>query len=236
MTETGGQDAALDELYGAPLDEFVAARDALSARLREEGDAAAAVSVKKARKPTLPAWAVNQLVRRRGPEIEELISARQRLRDAPGPAEMRDATQQRRRLVQGLVDAAASLLSDAGHAPSSATLEKVSQTLYAATDDVLRGGCLTKELQGGGLEELGFVGLAEGEVPASEPGVDDEVRRRVADARVAVEETERRVRELEEDAATAERRAREAWAVAEAARKERDAAREALERAERGIS
>jgi hypothetical protein len=53
-------DPSVDRLYELPLDEFVAARDALA---KERKDPA----VKKLRKPTVPAWAVNQLARRWAP-------------------------------------------------------------------------------------------------------------------------------------------------------------------------
>jgi hypothetical protein len=44
----------IDELYQLPLDEFTAARNALA---KSTGDA----SIKKLEKPSLSAWAVNQL-------------------------------------------------------------------------------------------------------------------------------------------------------------------------------
>src|SRR5437868_2942872 len=51
-----------EPLYQVPLDEFTAARDALAARLKAAGDAPGAAAIKRLRKPSLPAWAANQIV------------------------------------------------------------------------------------------------------------------------------------------------------------------------------
>ena len=58
----------VDELYGLPLDEFVPARNALARELKGAGEPAEAAEVAALRKPSVAAWAVNQLVRtqRRG--------------------------------------------------------------------------------------------------------------------------------------------------------------------------
>ena len=58
--------AAADEtarLYGLPLDEFTAERDAVAKRLRADGEREEAARIKKLRKPSVPAWAVNQAAR-----------------------------------------------------------------------------------------------------------------------------------------------------------------------------
>ena len=54
-----------DALYGLPLEDFVAERDALAKRLRGEGRREDAQAVKALAKPTVAAWAVNQAVRAR---------------------------------------------------------------------------------------------------------------------------------------------------------------------------
>ena len=73
--------AELDRLYGLPLDEFVKERDALAKRLRGE-DREAAAAVKALRKPTVGAWALNQAIRRRRSETDELLETADALRDA----------------------------------------------------------------------------------------------------------------------------------------------------------
>ena len=72
----------LDSLYAAPLDEFVAERDALAKRLRADGDREAADRVKALRKPSAAVWAVNQLARRQQKDYRALLEAGDRLREA----------------------------------------------------------------------------------------------------------------------------------------------------------
>ena len=57
-------DDALDQLYGAELADFVAERKRLASGLKKNGRRAEAASLEEQRKPSLPAWTVNQLVRR----------------------------------------------------------------------------------------------------------------------------------------------------------------------------
>lgn len=66
---------ALDELYGVPVDEFIAKRDELAKKLKAEGDKDGAAEVKKAHKPTLAAHALNLLAREARAELEELFAA-----------------------------------------------------------------------------------------------------------------------------------------------------------------
>src|SRR5438128_1632089 len=68
-------DAQIDALYGLSLGEFTAERDALARRLRKEGDREGADAVKRLAKPSAAAWLVNQLARRHGGEMGELLDA-----------------------------------------------------------------------------------------------------------------------------------------------------------------
>jgi hypothetical protein len=127
------KDDAADDLYGAPLDEFVSRRDALAKELRAGGDRDGAAAVKKLPKPTRAAWAVNRLVRDRPDEIRALLHAGEALEGAQrqllGGADrevLREAAEAARRLVEALAAA-----SDA----DGATQDKVRATLHAATVD-----------------------------------------------------------------------------------------------------
>nr|MBA2626066.1 hypothetical protein [Acidimicrobiia bacterium] len=75
-------DAAVDELYELDPAAFVPARDALAKRLVAEGEPAEAKEVRARRRPTLVAWAANQLVRRDRAAVEALLAAGNRLRAA----------------------------------------------------------------------------------------------------------------------------------------------------------
>ena len=76
----------LDRLFALPLDEFTQARNELARRAREEGQRARAARVMELRKPTLPAWVVNQLARRREVEVRRLIEAGERVAAAQADA------------------------------------------------------------------------------------------------------------------------------------------------------
>jgi len=156
----------IDRLYALPLEEFTPARDALAARLRTAGDAAEAARIKALRKPTAPAWAVNQLARAHRDQIEALVAASDRLRSAQhdllsgGPAgDVWEATLVEREIAGRLVDAAELILRNAGYGASRSALERVADTLYAAAADpsgrtLLRKGQITTEMRRAGFGEI----------------------------------------------------------------------------------
>jgi hypothetical protein len=158
-------DAALDRLYGLPAEEFTAARDALAKELRSAKRRDEADEIKARRRPTVPAAAINQLVRREPELVEDLIRAARDLvavqeRVLAGDAgrdELRAAADAERRAVSALLTAAATLTEK----PSAAALEKVRDTLHAAaTDDEVReaiaGGRLEREAEPAGAWGGGF--------------------------------------------------------------------------------
>ncbi len=142
------------ELFTVPPEEFVARRDQLVRELRQAGDKAAAGEVKALRRPTVAAWAVNQLAARHPEELSELVALGERLREAhgallegAGTASIREITTEQRRLVAELTDTAVGLLGKAGEAQRDA----IGHTLDAAVADpaqgeLVRAGRLTKEL------------------------------------------------------------------------------------------
>lgn len=126
-------DDPAEDLYGAPLEEFVARRDALAKELRASGDRDGAAAVKKLPKPTRAAWAVNRLVRDRPDEIRALLTAgktlegaQQQLLEGADREVLRDAAEAARRLVEALAVASGA---------DGATQDKVRATLHAATVD-----------------------------------------------------------------------------------------------------
>src|SRR6059058_3259568 len=72
------------ELYGLPLDRFVPERTALAKALRQQGRREEAAEVAKLRKPSVAAWAVNQLVRTQRREIDALFAAGDALQKSQG--------------------------------------------------------------------------------------------------------------------------------------------------------
>lgn len=154
---------AIDRLYAAPLDEFVARRGELARSVRKAGEREAADEIEALRKPTVVAWAVNQLALRKKADFRKLLTAGERLRVAQeqalkgrGPKRLSDAAEAERRLVADLAEAAGPLLEEAGHPADVATLDRVSRTLHAAATrsdvgELARRGRLVQEAEASGF-------------------------------------------------------------------------------------
>jgi hypothetical protein len=143
-----------DELYGLPLEEFTAARDALAKRLRGEKRRDDADAVKALKRPSVAAGAINRAVREHGADDllaagEELRTAHEALLEGSGDAAaVRAATERERAAVREFARLAL------GDDASAATEEKVRETLHAASvdDDVrelLAAGRLEREAEAG---------------------------------------------------------------------------------------
>jgi hypothetical protein len=165
-----------DDLYGLPLDRFVAERNALAKALRTEGNKDKAARVAALRKPSVAAWTVNQLARTQGKALASLFQAGDELQQAQSelvagrgdPRSLRDSSRRERKAVEELSAVARGLLSSEGHEPTQATLDRVGETLRAAAldDDArtqVRGACLERELR-----QVGF-GVG-GAAPAAASG------------------------------------------------------------------
>jgi hypothetical protein len=227
------------DLYGLPLERFTPERDALAKRLRQEGRREKATEVSKLRKPSVAAWAVNQLVRTQKREVEALfeagdtmVQAQQSLLARRGsPSSLRDATDAERAAVDGLLDRAQGLLSGGGVELSAARLEQVRETLHAAAlDEDARAqvstGCLERELR-----HVGLGSLAGGPAGSSRAAGRDDRKQRAAEAAAARKAAERA--EHRRQAEVRLREAEEALAAAaqahEKAVRERDRAQRALD-------
>lgn len=148
----------IDDLYVAPLDRFIAERTALAKELKGAGDKEGAALVQSLRKPSVSAWAVNQLVRDRRSEIEELLGlgedlhrAQRKALSGGGAKELSQLATRRRELVERLTDRAGRILRGAGSAGSRTHLDEVANTLMATATDPkaaaeVRRGRLEKDL------------------------------------------------------------------------------------------
>ncbi len=154
----------LRQLYGLPLERFTEERNALAKRLRQEQRREEAAEVSRLRKPSLAAWAVNQLIRTQRREADALFDAGDRLQNAQAellagdsdPRALRDAVDVERAVIDQLTEKARGLLSSEGHDLTAATLERVSETLQAAALEKdaraqVQDGCLHRELRHVGL-------------------------------------------------------------------------------------
>jgi hypothetical protein len=222
------------DLYGLPPGEFIAARDRLAAELKDSGRSDEAAAVKKLKRPSIVAWAVNAASRGWPEEVAALREAGQELRRAQrkalsggGGEDLRRATDDRRALIQTLADAAVAAIGARGGAHRDA----IAETFDAASVDDelgerLQAGILDREARptaGFGAIE-GFEVLQGGGSEAAEDAAEEdpaEVRReRARDAREAAQravaaeraadKARRRADELREKAAAAVTAAREA--------------------------
>ena len=223
-----------DELFDLAPEEFVAARDELARRLRREGDAEAAATVKALRRPPLSAWAVNRLARGDGPGLDPLLAAGERLRAAhqaalagEGADELRAATRAEREAVAGLVEAASGLLRKAGHPATDATRDRIAATLHAAAAspeaaELVRSGRLTAD-----LDPTGFTGTrADGDgVAKQERAGPGPQRARRAAAVAARDDARKRARLAADQAVLATRHAERLGRLADQAEREAGRAR-----------
>jgi hypothetical protein len=152
-----------DQLYQVPLSQFTTARDALAARLKAAGNDSSAAEAKRARKPSVAAWAANQVVWQAHDEWARLQAAAEALRKkhekATSPEELRQAVREQREALQACEASAAKLLEQQGHDAGTSVLQKVGRTLLALAYGApgVTPGRLDHELQPPGFEV--FTGL-----------------------------------------------------------------------------
>jgi hypothetical protein len=148
-------DDAVEALYQAPHDRFVAERKRLASELKGGGDGAAAARLAKLARPTISAWAVNQLWWRAQAAFAELLDSAERLRKGDLAA-----SREHREALTKLRARAAAVLGDAGHAASAATLRRVTTTLSALAAaggfDPEPPGALTADRDPPGFESSGM--------------------------------------------------------------------------------
>jgi hypothetical protein len=159
-------DDEMRRLYRLPLGEFTAVRNSLAKQLQKKGDGDTANEVKALPKPSVSAWAVNQLFAREADRMRSLLAAGERARKAlqhtltAGDAEaLREALQEQRGQRDDLGHRAAEILSEDLREPSQAILDRVIINLDAlalspaAAEDAARGW-LSQDLEPPGFEVL----------------------------------------------------------------------------------
>jgi hypothetical protein len=239
------------DLYGLPLERFTAERHALAKELRAEGRRDDAACVAAMPKPSLAAWAVNQLVRTQRRAITALFAAGDALARAhsdllAGRGEaraLREAGQRERASVAKLVEAAGGLLTPEGHELSPSILERVSETLHAAALDQrartrIENGCLHRELRHIGLGADPAVSTrAAGGSGARKPRASGKAAGRDSERRTAQAERERfeRSKAARRAEAEARRLAERAGRALKNAQQRRDNAAESLAKADAAL-
>ena len=204
-------ESEIDQLYRLPPEAFTAARNALAKGRGPDG-----ALIRGLEKPSLPAWAVNQLYWQDPAVWNELIAAAEQAQRANRAVlggkggDIRAAGKVHDEAVEKAVKATLARLQQAGHPVSDATRQAIVTTLRSLPS-AEPPGRLSRPLQPGGFEQLAGLPVT-GRAAESKPG---KSAKPVADARAAV-----RARQ----AAAAEARARLA-AEQEARRHEFERAR-----------
>jgi hypothetical protein len=236
MTAQRALDEDLDLLFSASPEDFTGLRNDIVKRLRDAGEDEAAKRVKALRRPSLPVWALNQVARIDRDGIAGLLESQEAMGAIADVDRLRELSKKRRQLVARLTDSASSVLEESGRNASSQTLEKVRNTLLAATSpeeaELLRTGRLQTELQSHGFDGmLGAESLPEVEADDDSPAR----RKKVAKAEELDEKAGEAVREAAELRRVAEglkREAKRTQAAARAADDKASAAEAAARRAE----
>jgi regulator of replication initiation timing len=151
--------AIADALYAGPADGFTEERNLAA---RDCGDKELAAQVKKLKKPSVAAWAVNLLVRREGDQIDSVLELAESLRaaaEALDGDELRALTRQRRQLTTALASTARSLAREAGVRLTGPVVDQVEGMLNAAMLDpvaaqVVRAGRIVTAFTSTGVSEL----------------------------------------------------------------------------------
>ena len=218
---------SLQALYTAPLASFITERNRLATALRAAGKGDAAKEIARHRRPTVSAWAVNQLYWHERGAFDALLAAATRLRkgDLKETGPYREALREAHRR-------AAAILRRSPHAPTDATMRRVMGTLAAVAAsgsfDPDPPGTLTADREPPGFEAIDTV-AATGPVKkrAAKPERSEDRERKQAEAKARQAERQRIVTALREAQAAVRDRERASALL----RKELHAAEKAVEEA-----
>lgn len=230
---------ALNDLYGAAPEEFVAVRKRLAKELKADGHGDDADELLKVRKPTVAAWAINRLARDSRREVDLLLDSGHRMRTAQagvlrGEARdtFEDAQRVERETITRLVADAERLLADRGGA-SASVLEQIAASLHATAvseqgRELLAAGRLTQALSLEGFNALaGLAPPPSKRRPKPKPARPDEETKKL---RGELNDARKRLRDAEKTAYEAHRLAVQADSAVEAASEAVQKAEERLQR------
>jgi hypothetical protein len=233
----------IDSLYQLPLDDFIAGRNALA-----KSAGAGAADVKALQKPTVPAWAVNQLYWQKRAVYDDLVERAADLRATHNAAlrgqqaDLRGAGRAHEEAVAQAVKTTLALLAESGDPVTDATRQAIATTLRSLPSEDPPGR-LTRPLQPRGFEMLGGDTSAGRVRPAPPPppparkgpkstAASEQDPARLAAAREAAAAAARAVREAEQLARREEFEAARAARDAEKAQRRLTQAQEALQQAQ----
>jgi hypothetical protein len=246
-------DAEITGLYQIPLADFTSARNALAKKA-----GARVAEVRALQKPSVVAWAINQLFWQQRETYDRLTGAAGDLRGAHAAVlagkrgDVRSAGKSHEEAIEAAIKATLDIVRDSGQPVTDATRQAIATTLRALPGSEAPGQ-LTKALQPGGFEMLaglpvrGKAGKPTVVSPPAPPAApaqhapatraDAAAERRAKEAAAQAERevrlAEHAVRREEFEAARAAREAEKAEKAVDSARESVKEAEEALAEAER---
>jgi hypothetical protein len=208
----------IDDLYQLPLTEFTTARNALVKNVR----GADATRVRKLQKPTVVAWAINQVYWRARSIFDRVMKAGERLRKAQiaaltgKSADLREANEAHRKAIADAVKEAEKIAGDAGSHPSPDGLMRTLEALSLAKEPPEHPGRLSDALQPAGFEALAGV------KPTVKVRPIPPDRKRAAEERKRGQEEKKRAAEIKRAEAALERAKAKMRLAEEALKRTRD--------------
>jgi hypothetical protein len=221
-------DPDIDRLYQVPLGEFTSARNALAKARGADGAA-----IKTLEKPTLPAWAVNQVYWQARKEWDALTEASMAVRQAHvqvisgRPADVATAEATHQRALRAAAATAQRLAEAAGEKVTGATAEVIMETLQALPSPDTPG-MLTRP-----LKPLGFGALMAMGIPVTPTGGTTRATQHKPSAPVESPAARAKAREARK---AAEKTLKKAEAAESAAEQTLNEAQSALTAAERELA
>lgn len=239
---------ALASVYGGPLEDFVRRREALAKELRSAGERESAAAVKRLRKPSRTAWALN-LGALNGHEAAEALAdaVAETIEAQAGGGDVRAAIAGLRAAVREFAGKAALAAEEAGQRVDPGTLTNAVLAVLGKEEsfEQLRAGYLTEIPEAGGLDFLAALPMptvpvsarararaasaapSRAKHPADEAAAaaSRQAGRALEQARLRSEAARAAVRDAESMLATAEERVRRAEQEARAARDDYERAR-----------
>jgi hypothetical protein len=172
-------DQAVGQLYGLHPDRFLSARRELAAQAKADKDIGLAKAIESVRKPTAAAWAINQLVRQRPADVEQLVQLAAKLHEAQEKmdgAALKSLSRERSTLVEDLVRATSEVADAAGGSVSASVATQVRETFVAAlatTDaaEAVGSGQLTRALSYAGFGDVDLSEATAAPPPARRPAL-----------------------------------------------------------------
>jgi hypothetical protein len=234
----------IEALYGERPERFVTVRNEIVKERRAAGRRDDAKAVAALRRPSVAAWALNQVARRQPETIGALLDAGLSLRDATDRAlagrrgDLRGAQDAQRKALDAVLEVAVRFGSELGSGNGDQLRRRAGNTLHAAMADAalaerLRAGRLDDDVDapgfGFGLDVIPTPGDDDAPDESADAAADEA---RIAAERAALDEVERRrhaADRLEQAAVAAERTAREARKKADAAAADLARAQEAVD-------